>query len=239
MRKASLAVAVAVAVALGGHAAVVLAQKAPPLKTDKDKTLYALGVALGSNVKEFGLNPAELAVVEAGMSDAVQGKQSRVDMRVYGARIQQLAEQRQAAASAVEKKASAAFLDKMAKEKGAERTASGLVYVPEKVGTGASPKATDTVRVNYRGTLRDGTEFDSTAAHGGQPASFALDRIIPCWKEGLQKMKVGGKSKLGCPADLAYGDKGQGPIPGGAALVFEVELLGIGQPSGGSADQKQ
>ena len=94
-------------------------------------------------------------------------------------------------------------------------------------GTGASPKATDTVRVHYRGTLTDGTEFDSSYKRN-EPAEFPLNAVIPAWTEGVQKMKVGGKAQLVCPAHIAYGARGAPPvIPGGATLVFEIELLGI------------
>ena len=123
---------------------------------------------------------------------------------------------------------SGSYLDKAAAEPGAVRTASGLVYRELKTGTGASPKATDTVKVHYRGTLVDGTEFDSSYKRN-EPAQFPLNQVIPCWTEGVQKMKVGGKSQLVCPSGIAYGDGGRPPvIPGGATLVFEVELLGIG-----------
>ena len=119
-----------------------------------------------------------------------------------------------------------AYLDKAAAEPGAQKTASGLIYRELKPGTGASPKATDTVKVHYRGTLIDGKEFDSS--HGGQPIEFPLNRVIRAWTEGVQMMKVGGKAQLVCPANLAYGERGAPPdIPGGATLVFEVELLGI------------
>jgi FKBP-type peptidyl-prolyl cis-trans isomerase FkpA len=123
---------------------------------------------------------------------------------------------------------SKAYLDKAAAEPGATRTSSGLVYRELKTGTGASPTASDTVKVNYRGTLVDGTEFDSSYKRN-EPLQFPLNRVIPCWTEGVQKMKVGGKSRLVCPSAIAYGDQGSPPaIPGGATLVFEVELLGIG-----------
>ena len=113
-----------------------------------------------------------------------------------------------------------------AKEPGAVVSASGVVFKSIKDGTGASPKASDTVKVNYRGTFPDGKEFDASR---GTPISFQLNRVIPCWTEGVQRMKIGGKSKLTCPSNLAYGDQGSPPtIPGGATLVFEVELLGIG-----------
>ena len=106
------------------------------------------------------------------------------------------------------------------------KTASGLVYREVTAGTGPSPVAADTVRVQYRGTLVNGTEFDSSYARN-EPAEFALGGVIGCWTEGLQKMKVGGKARLVCPSDLAYGDEGRPSIPGGAALIFDIELLGI------------
>src|ERR1700690_3032762 len=120
-----------------------------------------------------------------------------------------------------------AFLDKAAAEPGAVRTASGLVYRELRAGTGASPAATDKVKVNYKGTLTNGTEFDSSYRRNA-PAEFTLNGVIPCWTEGVQKMKVGGKASLTCPSAIAYGDRGHPPaIPGGATLVFEVELLEI------------
>ena len=124
--------------------------------------------------------------------------------------------------------ASKAYLEKAAAMSGATRTASGLVYRELTPGTGASPKPTDAVKVHYRGTLVDGTEFDSSYKRN-EPAQFPLNRVIPCWTEGVQKMKVGGKSQLVCPSSIAYGDAGSPPvIPGGATLIFEIELLGIG-----------
>jgi FKBP-type peptidyl-prolyl cis-trans isomerase FkpA len=120
-----------------------------------------------------------------------------------------------------------AALDKAAAEPGAVRTPSGMVYRELTAGTGQSPQATDTVKVNYRGTLLDGTEFDSSYKRN-EPAEFPLNRVIPCWTEGVQHMKVGGKARLTCPANLAYGEQGSPPtIPGGATLIFEIELLGV------------
>ena len=107
-------------------------------------------------------------------------------------------------------------------------TPSGLVYESIKEGTGASPSATDTVKVHYRGSFPNGgKEFDSSYKRG-EPTEFPLNAVIPCWTEGVQKIKTGGKAKLVCPSDIAYGDQGRPPkIPGGATLVFEVELLEI------------
>ena len=116
-----------------------------------------------------------------------------------------------------------------AKEPGAVVTPSGLVYRSLQDGQGASPAATDVVKVHYRGTLPDGREFDSSHKRG-QPASFPLDRVIKCWTEGVQRMKVGGKAKLTCPSTIAYGERGAGNglIPPNATLFFEVELIDIG-----------
>ncbi len=115
-----------------------------------------------------------------------------------------------------------------AKETGAVVTDSGLVYLALSEGKGTSPQASDTVKVHYRGTFPDGREFDSSHKRG-QPIEFPLNRVIKCWTEGVQKMKVGGKAKLTCPAAIAYGERGTpgGPIPPNATLQFEVELLGI------------
>lgn len=123
------------------------------------------------------------------------------------------------------------YLAMAARAEGAVRTETGLVYTQLTPGAGPSPAATDTVRVHYHGTLPDGRVFDSSVDRG-QPASFALDQVIPCWTEGVQRMQVGEKARLVCPSDLAYGDRGAGPIPPGSPLAFEVELLGIGVTDG-------
>ncbi len=199
----------------------------PELKTDDEKTLYALGLALSRSVAPFGLSAAELELVKAGFTDAVLNRKPKADLDTYGPKIQQLAQARAAVAAGKEKKASEAFLAKAAAEKGATKTASGLIYSEITPGTGDQPKATDTVKVQYHGTLIDGTVFDSSVQRG-QPATFPLNGVIKCWTEGIQMMKVGGKSKLICPSDIAYGDHGQPPkIKPGATLIFEVELLEI------------
>ena len=123
------------------------------------------------------------------------------------------------------------FLATAAAAKGAVLSESGLVYLSLKEGQGESPAAIDSVRVHYRGTLTDGKEFDSSYSRG-QPATFPLNRVIKCWTEGVQKMKVGGKARLTCPASIAYGERGTpgGPIPPNAVLQFEVELLAVTKP---------
>jgi FKBP-type peptidyl-prolyl cis-trans isomerase FkpA len=197
------------------------------LENDDQKTLYALGLIIGRNVANFNLTPAELELVKAGISDSALGKKPEIDLQTYGPKVNQLSRKRAEAKSAEEKKKGTAFADNAAKEPGAERTASGMVFKSLKPGSGEQPKAEDTVKVNYRGTLTDGTEFDSSYKRN-EPATFPLRGVIPCWTEGVQKMKVGEKAKLVCPSAIAYGDGGRPPsIPGGATLVFEVELLDI------------
>ena len=197
------------------------------LDTDDQKTLYALGLILGRNVKGFNLTASELDTVKAGMTDEALGKKPQVELEQYGPKVNQLRNKRMSAKAEDEKKKGKAFEDKAAQEPGAERTPSGLVFKSLGGGSGESPKNTDTVKVNYKGTLTDGTEFDSSYKRG-QPAEFPLMGVIPCWTEGLQKMKVGEKARLVCPSNIAYGDQGRPPtIPGGATLVFEVELVGI------------
>jgi FKBP-type peptidyl-prolyl cis-trans isomerase FkpA len=222
MRRISLlAVVTVLAIAVPGRAA------GPEPKTDDEKTLYALGLALARNVGPFNLTEKELDLVRAGLTDGVLNHKPQVDIETFGPKIQALAQARASASAAGEKKASEAFLAKAAAEKGATKTPSGLIISEIKPGTGDSPKPTDTVKVHYQGTLIDGTVFDSSIKRG-EPATFPLNGVIKCWTEGLQQMKVGGKSRLVCPSDIAYGDRGSPPtIKPGATLVFEVELLEI------------
>jgi FKBP-type peptidyl-prolyl cis-trans isomerase FkpA len=203
------------------------AASAVDLKSEDDKTLYALGLSIGGNIAPLKLTSEELGIIEAGLSDAATGATPRVELQTYGPKISQLLSERAARGAAAEKEKAKGLLEQAAQEKGAVRTDSGLVYVETAKGTGATPTPKDVVRVQYRGSLADGTEFDSSYKHG-QPAQFPLNGVIPCWTEGLQKMAVGGKAKLYCPSDIAYGDAGRPPvIPPGATLVFEVELLDI------------
>ncbi|BDG09627.1 FKBP-type peptidyl-prolyl cis-trans isomerase [Anaeromyxobacter paludicola] len=189
-----------------------------------EQTLAAIGATVTRELELFSLSKEEYAVVRRGMDDAFAGK--GVDPGPAQARINAFAQARMKAAADRRKAEAKPFLDKAAAEKGAERTASGLVYLPLAAGTGAQPKAADTVKVHYTGRFPDGKVFDSSVQRG-QPAEFPLGRVIPCWTEGVAKMKVGGKARLVCPADLAYGDRGGPGIPPGSTLVFEVELLGV------------
>jgi FKBP-type peptidyl-prolyl cis-trans isomerase FkpA len=182
---------------------------------------------MGRSITVFGLSPGDLEIVKMGIGDSVSGDKPEVDLQTYGPKIRELAQSRQAKNAEAEKDKAKAFLEQAAKESGAVKSDSGLVYVELKKGSGATPKASDAVKVHYRGTLTDGTEFDSSYQRN-QPVEFPLNQVIPCWTEGVQKMAVGGKAKLVCPSSIAYGDSGRPPaIPGGATLAFEIELLEI------------
>src|SRR6266446_5442410 len=212
-------------VILAGASAAAAA--GPELKTEEQKVIYAIGLAVSRSLVPFSLTDPELELVKAGIADGVRGNDQKVDLQAYGPKIQELQKARQSVAAAGEKKVGQAFLDKAAVEKGATKTASGLIITTIKPGNGTAPKATDKVKVHYTGTLIDGTVFDSSVQRN-EPATFQLNGVIPCWTEGVQLMKVGGKSKLVCPAALAYGDRGAPPkIKPGATLVFDVELLEI------------
>lgn len=197
------------------------------VKTDEQKTFYAIGLVIAKQISVFNLTPEEFAIVQQGLADAVGGKKTEVELAAYNEKIQQLAKARRKIAGEKQSALAVEFIEKAAKEKGAVKTASGMVYQSLVEGKGDSPKVTDTVKVNYRGTLIDGKEFDSSYKRN-KPIEFRLDGVIKCWTEGLQKMKPGGKAKLVCPASTAYGDNGAGElILPGAALQFEVELLEV------------
>jgi FKBP-type peptidyl-prolyl cis-trans isomerase FkpA len=194
-------------------------------KTEDQKAFYALGVHLNKQLSVFDLTPEEMKFVQQGMSDAATGKKLAAEPEANMKKLGELAQARMLKATEKQKALAKPFLENAAKEKGAVKTASGLIYKEIKAGTGAQPKPTDIVKVHYVGTLIDGKEFDSSIKRG-QPAELPLNQVFPCWTEGIPMMKVGGKAKLVCPSETAYGDNGRPPvIPGGATLIFEVELL--------------
>lgn len=201
--------------------------KSIKLENDEDKTFYAMGFMLGSNLQRLNLSDKELSSLYKGLAASAKNEKSEVDMATYQAKIQGLFKARMEKAAIKEKDAGKAFMEKFLKEEGVKQTASGLAFKTIKEGTGATPSAEDTVEVHYHGTLMDGTVFDSSVERG-QTISFPLNRVIKGWTEGLQLMKEGGKTKFVIPADLAYGEAGAPPkIPGGATLVFEVELFKV------------
>ena len=221
-----LATGLALAVAVVIPARAARAEAKP--STDDEKTIYVLGYSLAGRLGPFqGLSGNELDSLLAGLRDAMVNAKPQVDPDQFGPKIAGLAQARSSKMAEQEKAASVDFLAKAAAEKGATKSPSGLIKRVIKEGSGPSPTENDTVKVNYHGTLRDGSVFDSSVERG-EPATFPANRVIPCWTEALKTMKVGEKAHITCPSDIAYGDHGMPPrIKPGAALAFDVELLDI------------
>lgn len=206
------------------------AESAATARTDDQQAIYAFGLAAGrqmaTQTTQLRLTPEEQAAFKDGLIDALAGKQGDFDVAAYEERFRLLAEARVTAGADEARLQGEELLAKAASEADAVRTDSGIVFRSINAGTGANPTATDTVRVHYVGTLADGTVFDSSRERG-EPAEFALNQVIPCWTEGVQRMKVGETAKLVCPSNLAYGERSAGSIPPNSTLFFDVELLGI------------
>ena len=213
---------------IAGLSACTAEEKAPAAPVSElDKTMYTLGLALGSDLKRLELSESEVDMVSIGLKDGILGRDPVVDREEYTEKLNELARERMMAAVARDKEVSAAFITAQAALPGARQSESGVVYIEQLAGSGAMAGATDSVTVHYTGSLSDGTVFDSSVERG-EPATFPLNRVIPCWTEGLQNMQVGTKATLVCPPDTAYGDRGSPPtIPPASVLRFEVELLGM------------
>jgi FKBP-type peptidyl-prolyl cis-trans isomerase len=206
----------------------VAAAADPPLESDEQRILYSIGVALSRSLGNYDLTPADLTFVQRGLADGALKRTPEVDLETFGPRIDDYLASRRNAAIENEKDAGRVFCEKVATEEGAVRLDSGVIYFELNPGSGAAPTTEDTVKVHYRGTLRDGTLFDTSREEGGEPATFALTGVVPCFSQGILRMRLGGTSKLVCPPETAYGDTGFPPlIRPGATLVFEVELLEI------------
>jgi FKBP-type peptidyl-prolyl cis-trans isomerase len=205
------------------------AKPAPITAEERPKVLYALGalVAQRTPLAQAGLDEAELNEVMQGFMDATLNKPLKVPPSEAMPKVDQFLRERQKERGEKEKAKGLKYLEEQAAAPGAKKTASGLIYFETQAGTGAQPTPADTVKVHYKGTLIDGKEFDSSYKRG-TPAEFPLGGVIKCWTEGVAMMKVGGKARLVCPSEIAYGERGAGgSIPGNAVLNFEVELLGI------------
>jgi FKBP-type peptidyl-prolyl cis-trans isomerase FkpA len=218
---------------------------ATELTTDQQKFGYAIGVDIGKSLKPVK-DEVDVNALIAGLQETIDGKEPRLadDIReqVKGditRKLQQKQMEERVAKAKTATEAGEKFLAENGKREGVKTTASGLQYEVLTEGSGASPKTTDKVKVHYKGTLIDGTEFDSSYARG-QPVEFPLGNVIPGWTEGLQLMKVGGKSKLYIPSKLAYGERGAGAKIGpNETLIFEVELLNIEKMEAPKAPSKK
>ncbi|HEX3998297.1 MAG TPA: FKBP-type peptidyl-prolyl cis-trans isomerase [Pirellulales bacterium] len=204
------------------------APTASPFKSLKDRSSYAIGVDVGRDFKQQGLD-VDTTIVAQGIADSLAGKTLMTDQEMHATMVelQRAIQSRQQELAEKSKKAGETFLAENKKREGVKTLPSGLQYKVLKQGTGATPKANDTVTTNYRGTLLDGTEFDNSAKHGG-PATFSVNGVIPGWTEALQLMREGDKWQLFIPSDLAYGAHGAPPDIGpNSTLVFDIELLKV------------
>jgi len=203
-------------------------KKKVDMSSPKARYSYAIGSQIGRNIKSQSIDLDE-AAFEQALNDQIEGKKLQMTETEMKAALQVMAKsrnQKMQKKAEENKKKGEAFLEANKKKPGVKTTASGLQYIVEKGGKGKKPKATDVVKVNYKGTLIDGKEFDSSYKRN-KPAEFPVKAVIPGWTEALQLMKVGSKYKLFIPAKLAYGSRGNPSIPGNSVLIFEVELLDI------------
>jgi len=231
-RIAIVAVAMLMAGCSAGSQHAADQKKGVSLDSESSKFSYAIGLDIGHSLKRIGMK-IDLDAFDAAVAAIMQGRKpvlseqdaAQAKQLVFKKQQEKFLSRRKVLA-AKNKKAGAAFLAGNAKKPGVTVTASGLQYQILKAGSGPKPKATDRVKVNYRGTLIDGAVFDSSYKRG-QPAAFPLNEVIKGWKEGLQLMPVGGKYRFFIPSTLAYGERGVGKIGPNAALIFEVELLSI------------
>lgn len=198
------------------------------LKSDEQKLSYAIGQQIGAGIKAQNMK-VDVDAMAASIRDVMSGAPSRLtpeEMQTAMMKAQQSAHAARAGEGAANKAKADKFLAENKAKKGVKTTASGLQYEVITEGKGKSPKETDTVKVHYRGTLLDGTEFDSSYKRN-EPAMFPVNRVIKGWTEALQLMKPGAKYKLTIPPDLAYGEQGRPSIPPNSLLQFEVELIAI------------
>lgn len=222
----------------GAPAAAPAAPAAPAFTEAQIVEEFGWFVGKRVGLTELEFSPAEIASFVKGIQSAASGKDTPFELEKIGPLMDEFMQKKQAAVMAKAKAkslaASTAYFAKLKENKNVVELPSGLRYEVLKQGEGAFPKATDTVKVHYVGTLTDGTEFDSSVKRG-EPAEFPLEGVIPGWTEGLQKINKGGKLKLYVPPHLAYGDDGKGGIPPGSTLIFEVELLEIKAPAAAPA----
>ena len=192
-----------------------------------EELFYIMGAAIADSLRNaYRPSEKERESLEKGIKDGLAGK-AKQDPQKHQAQLTALTKERQELVAKEEAAESKKFLDDAGAAKGAKVTESGLIITQVTTGSGESPKPTDKVKVHYTGTLRNGDVFDSSVERG-EPVTFPLNRVIPCWTEGVGMMKPGGKAQLICPSDIAYGDQGRPPqIPGGAALIFDVELIEV------------
>jgi FKBP-type peptidyl-prolyl cis-trans isomerase FklB len=197
------------------------------MKTKTDSVAYAIGITIGSNMKKDGLDSLNLDILSNAIKHSLKGDSLQMNPQQAQMAIQAFVGEKQRMKSEANIAIGKKFLDENKSKSGVKTLPDGLQYMVMKEGSGPMPQATDTVVVDYHGTLIDGTIFDSTRDRG-QPATYPVNGFIKGFSEALQMMKVGSKWKLFIPSELAYGDRSAGPkVPPNSTLVFELELLSI------------
>ena len=223
------------------------AQTIPGLPTDKAQVSYMIGMTMGKQLEQ-AKDEVDLDVLKKGLRTSMNGEKPLMDDKqaaavgeAFSQRMQLKMMQKAMTDAKKNGEEGEKFLAENGKKPDVKTTASGLQYQVVSEGTGPKPKPTDVVKVKYKGTTLDGKEFDSTEAHGGEPAMMPVNKVIPGWSEGVQLMTVGSKYKFWIPAKLAYGEQGTpgGPIPPNATLVFDVELMSIEKAPAGAAAPKK
>lgn len=208
---------------------VDIAEKAvAPVMTSAQTGSYGIGYSLGQNAAMFA-DAIDFDSLVAGLKDAIKGQKPKVTQEAFKAALDEMQKAMQAKAgesSKVNIEAGKKFMAENATKEGVKTTASGLQYKITTEGTGKSPTATSTVRIHYKGTLLDGTKFDSSYDRN-EPLEIGLNQVVPGWTEGVQLLKEGAKATFWIPSDLGYGNEDSGPIPAGSTLIFEVELLEV------------
>jgi len=206
-----------------------LAYKPIPLKTEDEKTLYGLGLVIARQLEVFNLSPRELQIVRQGLYDGVKGRKQKVDFATYSKKSVEMGIARRDAHGKILAARTPGYLELAADEDGAMKSNSGVIYLPLKEGVGANPVETDKVKFHQKATLIDGKEVENSYKRG-TPDTGLLKESLPCLAEAVKLMKPGGKAKIVCPSETAFGKEGFGVIPPDAALVFEVELIEIVKP---------
>ncbi|MDE2490013.1 MAG: FKBP-type peptidyl-prolyl cis-trans isomerase [Elusimicrobia bacterium] len=203
-------------------------------RSDAERALYAFGYKIGGNLGENGFTRVQMQAVIEGLRDGALGSPAKVNVPVFLPKANDVIQKARAVKAEAEKKRGAAYAAKFAKEPGVKALPEDAGWIKIiKPGTGVQATPDDEVEVNYRGALIDGKVFDSSYERH-EPATFPLRGVIPCWTQGVAQLKVGGEADLVCPSSAAYGDGGRPPvIPGGATLVFHVELLDVTPPKSG------
>jgi len=232
---------VAAALLMAVHAS---AEEAPKLASQKDKISYSIGMDIGNNLKRQSLD-VDADMLARGLKDAMSGgetllsdEEARETLAALQQELREKALERRKQDAEKNKMEGEAFLAENGKKEGVISLPSGLQYKVLQSGSGASPKITDTVETNYRGTFIDGNEFDSSYKRG-QTAVFPVNGVIAGWTEALQRMKVGDKWQIFVPPELAYGERGAGPIGPNTTLIFDVELVSIKSDAGGDSPGKE